>query len=201
MKITYANDSLAALKLIELDPTLKPIFAKTKIVEFELESDHFLALVSAIVSQQLSGKVAQAIYKKVDAFFSGEITPEKILAADIEDMRKLGLSYRKAEYIKSIATHVMDGTVRFDTLDEMSDEDIIEMLVKIKGIGRWSAEMFLMFALGRPNVFSSGDFGLRKALSMLYGEEISVDKANELSLKWDPYKTVVAYYLWRFLEG
>ncbi len=201
MKITYANDSEIVKQLIVLDPTLEPIFRKTDKVEFELETDYFLALVSAIVSQQLSGKVAQAIYKKVDAFFLGQITPEKILAADIEAMRKLGLSYRKAEYIKSIAEHVMDETVRFDTLDSMSDEAIIEMLIQIKGIGRWSAEMFLMFALGRPNVFSSGDFGLRKALSMLYGKEVSVDSANELCQKWEPYKTIVAYYLWRYLEN
>lgn len=200
MKITYANDSEIVKRLLELDPSLKPIFAQTDKVEFELESEYFLVLVSAIVSQQLSGKAARAIYRKVDNFFSNGITPEKIVTAETEDLRGLGLSYRKVEYIKSLATHVIEGTVTFDRLEEMSDEEIIEMLVKIKGIGRWSGEMFLMFALGRENVFSSGDFGLRKALSMLYGKDISVNEANDLSNKWTPYKTVVAYYLWRFLE-
>lgn len=141
----------------------------------------------------------QTIYNKVENYFQGSITPEKIARTSEAELRSLGLSFRKIEYIQLLSASLIEGSLNLDILPDLADEDAISLLVGIKGIGRWTAEMFLMFALGRENVFSSGDFGLRKALSLLHGKDLSVKEADELSQKWDPYKSVVSHFLWNYL--
>ncbi|MBN2504938.1 MAG: DNA-3-methyladenine glycosylase 2 family protein [Bacilli bacterium] len=198
MKLSYDLEDPKIKYLLTHDETLKPIFESVGKIEIKLETDHYEALASAIVSQQLSGKVAQVIYQRVIDFFSGDLTPVKILAADKYDLRNLGLSWRKVEYLQSLAKEVDSGDVILEDLKTMTDEAVIEMLTRIKGIGRWSAEMFLMFSLGREDVFSPLDLGLRKGLEKLYQRPFSVEEARLVSDKWTPYRSVVAFYLWRY---
>jgi len=200
MQKTYTNDCEIVKSLCEKDPLLTPIFAKTKKVEFETASDYFRSLVSAIVAQQLSGKVADAIYRKIVNHFAGDLSAGNLAQTPIETLRSLGLSYRKAEYIQSLANNVLDSTVSFQAVSEMTDTEIIDTLIKIRGIGKWSAEMFLIFSLGRENIFSVGDYGLRRALSVVYGKELSAKEADEISDKWSPYKSVVSLFLWSYVD-
>lgn len=200
MKVVFRRDSLEGRTVLAQDPILAPIFEKTAEVTCELDSDLFLSLVSTIIYQQLSGKVASRIYDRIKNHFAGEITAEKLIQADPEQLRSLGVSLRKAEYLQSLAREVTDKTVDLTHIQDYADDDVIEMLTRIKGIGRWSAQMFLLFSLGRSNVFSSRDLGLRKALEKLHGRTISIEEAENLSEKWAPYKSIVTLFLWRFLE-
>ncbi len=198
MHLNYDLDSPEVKYLVQKDPTLLPIFVSGGKLTIKRETDCFEALVSAIVSQQLSGKVAEVIYKRLKDFFQMKITPETILDSDQEELRSLGLSYNKIKYLLSLSTEVISGSVKFENIENLSDAEIIKMLVRIKGIGKWSAEMFLMFSLGRQDVFSSLDLGLRKALEKLYGKPFGVEDAEMLSQNWSPYRSVVAFYLWRY---
>lgn len=200
MQIRFECDSQEAKAVLAQDPTLAPIFEKTRAVVFSLDQDLFMSLASTIIYQQLSGKVAAIIFQRLLDFFGGSITAEKLLASGIEELRSLGVSFRKIEYLKSLAQETENGTVDLNRIDTLADQEVIEMLIRIKGIGRWSAEMFLLFCLGRRNVFSSLDLGLRKALEKLYGRPISIDEASQLCEKWAPYKSIVTHFLWHFLE-
>ena len=128
-------------------------------------------------------------------------TPEELLAVSEEDLRGAGLSGRKVTYIRDLAAHVQDGELELDRLDELSDEEVIEEIVAVRGLGRWSAEMFLMFHLERPDVFSGGDLGLRRAIQVAYGlEEMPTpDEAVERAERWRPHRTLAAVYLWESL--
>lgn len=187
-------------QLIEKDPYLKPLFETVGDVEVSLSDDYFLSLVSAIVSQQLSGKVAQVIYQRIMDYYDHDITPQKIINTDKEELRSLGISYQKINYLKSLAETLLTNDIDLTHLDDMSDETIIESLVKVKGIGRWTAQMFLMFSLGREDVIAPLDLGLRKAYGSLLGREISVDELEKLSEQWRPYRSIVSFYLWKYTE-
>lgn len=201
MRITYKSDSETAKSLILKDPLIAPIFKATDQVGFETEENLFESLVSTIVAQQLSGRVAATIYSRIQDYFSGQITPEAVIQAPEDKLRALGLSFRKISYIKSLAECVQTGIVSFSDIDHMSDDAVKEMLIQVKGLGYWSAEMFLIFALGRPNVFSCRDLGLRKALEKLTQHEITPEVAQAMSEKWHPHKSMVTLYLWKYLEN
>jgi DNA-3-methyladenine glycosylase II len=180
------------------DPLLKRIINVDSIIERELTNNYFEALLSAITSQQLSGKVADVIWKRFDDFFNHELTPDKILATDDEALRALGLSYAKIKYLKNLAQAVRNKEVDLENIHQMSDAEVIETLVKVKGIGVWTAEMFLIFSLGREDVFSSGDGGLIRGVMWLYGleEKPSRQQLLDISQKWKPYRTYASFYLW-----
>jgi DNA-3-methyladenine glycosylase II len=164
----------------------------------------FGALVGSIVSQQLSTKVARVIFGRLLAAMpNGELTPENILKLRPQKMRTLGLSARKVEYIRDIARHTREGTLNFTALPELDDSAVIERLTKVKGIGVWTAHMFLMFALRRPNVLAVGDLGIRSAIKKAYGLDHlpSPAEIEELAANWHPYCTAACWYLWRSLEG
>lgn len=166
--------------------------------------DHFTELSASIVSQQLSTKVADVIWGRVLKLMTDEkVSPEQVLAIDTEIFRKQGLSYSKIKYIKDLAQKVVDSEIDLEKLDVLPDEEVIVELVKVKGIGRWTAEMFLMFSLGRPDVFSTGDLGLKRAIQKLYGLKTEPDekKLLELSKKWAPYRTTASRILWRSLDN
>ena len=169
------------------------------------QSEHYGALVRAIVGQQLSTKAAAAIYRRLaDRFGGREPTPAEILADDPEDLRaSAGLSRAKVVYLRSLAEHVTDGSLELDRLDSLSDDEVIAELTAVKGIGVWSAQMFLMFHLERPDVLPVGDLGIRKAMMVAYElEELPQAAAMEAIAEcWKPHRTLACRYLWRSLDN
>ena len=168
--------------------------------------DPLQALIDAIVSQQLSTKVAATILKRVNALVEKKGRPcaSKILATDDEVLRAAGLSYKKVAYLKDLAQHFLDG--KFPTLEQirqMPNEQIIKLFSEIKGVGRWTVEMYLIFDLGRADVFPGDDYGIRKAISQLHGlaELPPVKQMAQYSEQWKPYRSVASLYLWRSLDN
>ena len=145
----------AVRRLVKQDPVLEKLFEKPRDIVISLTDDYFRMLVNAIVSQQLSGRVAAVIYERVENLLDRTMTPEAVIAASFDDLRACGLSSRKIDYIQSLAHLVHTGSVHFNGIEDMTNEEIIDMLVQIKGIGPWTAEMFLLFSLGREDVFSA----------------------------------------------
>ena len=162
----------------------------------------FEALARAIVYQQLSTKAASTIYGRLQEAAGGRISPENIQQLSVPEMRQAGLSKQKIGYIRDLAEHAISGKVEFARLPEMSDEEVIVALTDIKGIGVWTAHMFLIFALRRPNVLPVGDLGIRMAIKQLYKKrKMPLAKDIEkLAKGWHPYCSVAAWYLWRSLE-
>ena len=176
---------------------------KYGVIDYELHSDYLTALLSNIVGQQLSGRVADVIWGRVVALAGGEVTADKVLALDNEALRGAGLSRNKASYIKNIARAVSEGNLTLDKFGDMTDEAVIGQLTAIKGIGAWTAEMFLIFSLGRLDVFSKGDGGLARAVNNLYGNgvELSVKERLAVTEAWKPYRSIASLYLWRSLDN
>jgi DNA-3-methyladenine glycosylase II len=168
-------------------------------------SDHYGALLRSIVGQQLSVLAARAIYGRLIARFEGRPpTPQEILADDPEELRAAaGLSHAKVGYLRSLAEHVVSGELELDRLDAPPDEEVIAELVAVKGIGLWSAQMFLMFHLDRPDVLPVGDLGIRRAFERAYGlaELPSPAQMEEIAEPWRPYRTLACRYLWRSLRN
>ncbi|HRX91688.1 MAG TPA: hypothetical protein P5042_02660 [Candidatus Izemoplasmatales bacterium] len=200
MKIRYEGNGTIAKILTDTDPILVPIFVKTPFVEFETGSDYFRHLAGAIVTQQLSSRVADAIFRRLLEYTKNDLSPEKILVSPVDDLRSQGLSYRKAEYLKLLAARFVEDPGLFKSLCEKTDEEVTSILCEIKGIGQWTAEMFLMFTLGREDVFSAGDYGLKRALSMLYNRPVNEKEATAMAKKWQPYRSVVSHFLWHYLD-
>jgi DNA-3-methyladenine glycosylase II len=157
------------------------------------KSKYFEDLVDAICSQQLSGKAAKTIFGRVNDLL-GKITPENILLKTDQELRDCGLSWQKVSFIKDLAVKTVNGDLRVTSLGNLSDEEIIAELIKVKGIGKWTAEMFLMFSLARTDILPKDDLGINKALKNL---KISTKDTD----KWKPYRTVASWYLWRSLEN
>lgn len=155
------------------------------------KSLYFEDMVDAMCSQQLSGKAAKTIFERVKKQLV-KITPKNVLATDEKDLRDCGLSWQKVSYIKDLATKVVDGDLNLLILNKLSDEEVINKLIQVKGIGRWTAEMFLMFSLARPDIFPKDDLGIQKAM-----KNLKIKNPNN----WKPYKTVASWYLWRSLEN
>jgi DNA-3-methyladenine glycosylase II len=171
------------------------------------QTEYFRVLCGSIISQQLSTKAADTIERRFWSLLNNEITPTNVLALSVEDLRGVGCSGAKATYILSVAEHAANGSLPFDQLDSMDDEEIISSLVQVKGVGHWTAEMFLMFAMNRPDVFAPDDLGLRNAIIRLYGEQYhfsSSTKPKEFAMfaeRWKPFRTVASWYLWRSLDN
>lgn len=165
------------------------------------KSKYFEDLVDAICSQQLSGKAAKTIFGRVKKLLV-KITPKNILSKNDQELRDCGLSWAKVKYVKDLAIHVNTKSIDLSNLDNISDEEVIDKLIKVKGIGRWTAEMFLMFSLGRPNVFPVDDLGIKKGFEKITGKKWDkVKSAKFAERNWSPYKTVASWYLWRSLEN
>jgi len=184
------------------DPVLGGIIRRVGPYRLKFSDPSFATLVESIVYQQLSGRVAQVIYGRlVSAVPEGLLTPQSILALRPAKMRKLGLSKQKTTYIRDLARHTRDGAVDFAGLPALSDAAVIERLTKVKGVGVWTAHMFLIFALRRTNVLPTGDLGIRSAIQKAYGLP-GLPKPAEIEAigeRWHPYCTVAAWYLWRSL--
>jgi DNA-3-methyladenine glycosylase II len=170
----------------------------------ERPADAYGALLRSIVGQQLSTKAARTIYLRVLDLFGGTTpSPEELLAVSVEDLRGAGLSGRKAEYVRDLAQHVLDGELELDRIIELDDEQAIEEISAVRGLGRWTAEMFLMFHLERPDVLSGGDLGIRKAIQIEYGLEMmpTPQQVLEIGAKWSPYRSLASLYLWESLAA
>lgn len=167
------------------------------------EQDRFGGLVRSIVSQQLSIKAADTIHGRVlAALGNGGATPESLLSIPDEQLRACGLSRAKVASVRDLATKVTDGTLALEALDGLDDEAVIEAMTRVRGIGRWSAEMFLIFRLGRPDILPVGDIGVQRAMRRLYGlrKHPSPARMTELARPWRPYRSVACWYLWRSLD-
>ncbi len=177
---------------------LIPTFGEARL---QTRGDAFTTLARSIVGQQISVKAAQAVWDRFAAL-AGELQPAAVLALDAPAMRGAGLSARKAEYLRDLARHFADGQVHVHQWQQMDDEAIIDELVAIRGIGRWTAEMFLIFHLMRPNVLPLDDIGLLHGISVNYfsGEPVSRAEAREVGDAWAPYRSVATWYIWRSLD-
>jgi DNA-3-methyladenine glycosylase II len=167
------------------------------------EWTHFDALLRSIVYQQLSGKAAATIHGRVlELIGDGEGAPKRIVDTSHDKFRAAGLSNAKANYVRNLAEHVLDGSLPVETLHELTDEEIISALTQVKGIGTWSAQMFLMFRLGRPDVLPATDLGVQKGVQRAYKLRKLPTPAQVLRRgeKWAPYRTVASWYMWRVLE-
>lgn len=198
--------SRAALQhLRRSDPVLGGIIRR--VGPFTLEPNrqgtHFEALARSIIYQQLSGKAAATIHSRVKALYPRRrLRPEAVLATADAELRAAGLSGQKLAYLKDLARHVLDGTVPMTRLDRLSDDEIIERLVAVKGVGRWTVQMFLMFRLGRPDVLPDLDLGVQNAIMRAYAlpKRPTPREVMEIGAPWRPYATYASWYLWRSLE-
>jgi DNA-3-methyladenine glycosylase II len=167
-------------------------------------NDAYGTLVRSITGQQLSTKAAATIYGRLTELYDGRTpTPEEILATDPQHLRAIGLSNAKAAYLRDLAEHIVDGELPVDQLAELPDAKVYELLTAIKGLGRWTVDMFLMFHLGRPDILPVGDLGIRKAMQIQYGME-ELPKAAEMEQiaeAWRPHRTLASLYLWESLDN
>lgn len=179
------------------DSKIKDLIEQVGEIQLELDKNYFSSLVQNIVGQQLSMKVANSIWNKLLTLL-GEVTFDNILKCQEEALRSAGLSKSKVVYIKDLAQKIKDGVVNIDNIDSLTDEEIIKELIKVKGIGKWTAEMFLIFSLGRMDVFSLQDLGIKKAVQWLYKlpELPNKEFLINFSDNFKPYRTVVTLYLW-----
>ena len=187
--------------LAKRDPVLGAIMRAHAGVFLVRRGAPFMTLARAIVGQQISVRAAQSVW---DRFLAAapEMTPGEVLALDHARLRGCGLSARKAEYIADLARHFSDGTIHVQRWPEMDDEAVIAELVRVRGIGRWTAEMFLIFNLLRPDVFPLDDLGLQKAIRRAYfkGRSVSLARMRRLAASWEPWRSVATWYLWRSLD-
>ncbi|HST68400.1 MAG TPA: DNA-3-methyladenine glycosylase [Solirubrobacterales bacterium] len=199
--------------LAAADPTMAALIERVGPIDIatrlsrrkeERPVDAYGALLRAIVGQQLSTKAARTIYLRVVELFGGKTpSPEQLLEASEEDLRAAGLSGRKTEYVRDLASHVIGGELELDRLEELGDEEVIEEIVAVRGLGQWTAEMFLLFHLERPDVLSGGDLGIRKAIQVEYGlEEMPPPKrVIEIGEPWRPHRSLASLYLWESLAA
>jgi DNA-3-methyladenine glycosylase II len=194
-----------ALRHLKRDPHLVPLIAQHGRPTFTPAANTFRALTESIIYQQLSGKAAAAIYSHFLDLFPGRRfpTPGHLLTVPPGKLRAAGLSTQKASYLIDLATKFCDGTIQPRRFASMSNEEISEHLIQVKGIGQWTADMFLMFALNRPDVLPVGDLGIRNGFKKLYHlrKEPTPEKMIALAEPWRPYRTVASWYLWRVLEN
>lgn len=163
---------------------------------------YFTDLVESITSQQLSGKAASTIFNRVMSLCKKVIDPHRILTLEDEKLRKAGLSYAKIRYIKDLSRQITKGELNLNKLDRLSDEEVIQNLIRVKGIGRWTAEMFLMFSLARPDVFPVDDLGIKKGFEKATEKKPDKEEMFSFSQKrWSPHRTAASWYLWRSLEN
>jgi len=187
--------------LQKTDPIMRDVIRRTGPFTLNLRHDRFHALVQSIVSQQISGKAALSIWKKLRTI-ADPLTAERVRTLSLAELRAAGLSQQKVHYIIDLSTHVSEGRLNLGRLGRLSDDAVIEALVEIRGIGVWTAQMFLIFSLGRLDVFPHDDLGVRVAIRNLYGLSDLPDKvaSHRIDAPWRPYASVGAWYCWRSLD-
>lgn len=188
-----------------VDPTLFSVTNKNdSTIKMRKSTDYFSDLCEMIINQQLSGKVGETIFKRFTKLFPKQsITPKYLLKLTDDQIKAIGTSWAKVRFLKDLAQRVFSADIVLDTLEELENQEVIRVLTIVKGIGPWTAEMFLMFSLGREDVFSHGDLGLRRAIQKLYGfkKEPTQKQIEKISAKWSPYRTYACRILWRSLDA
>jgi DNA-3-methyladenine glycosylase II len=188
------------------DPVLARVIERVGPCRLELrtEGTHYNSLTRAIVFQQLSGKAASTIFSRFHAIYSDDTpTPQAVLDTADERLREAGLSRQKIGYLRDLSAKVADDSLPLHEIHEMSDDDVIAHLVQVKGIGRWTAQMFLMFRLGRPDVLPELDLGIQNAIRAVYRmrKRPTPKQVQKIGAKWSPHSTVACWYLWRSLDN
>ena len=193
--------------LVKNDPFLASVIKAAGPYTVEPHKNYYQELVDSIISQQLSVKAAATIEKRFCQLFGSDNfpAPEQILEKSIEELRGVGLSRPKAGYIQDLAAKVLDGTVRFDHLDSLSNEEVIAELIQVKGIGIWTVHMFLIFCMGRLDVLAYGDLGIRNGIQKLYNLKTIPDQSEVERIarkyRWHPYESVACWYIWHSLDN
>ncbi|MDO8879542.1 MAG: DNA-3-methyladenine glycosylase [Coriobacteriia bacterium] len=199
--LLYTPTSPEIRHLSAADPTLGSLIERVGPIEQPLEADYYASLARAIVSQQLSDKAATTIWRRLVTALGGDPSPQVILSADETLLRGAGLSRSKASFLRDLARHINSGSLDLARVATLPDEDVIEELLAVKGIGRWTAEMFLIFSLGRPDVLAVDDGALRATVGWLYGIDggASREAVAAIGEAWQPYRTTASLYLWEGL--
>jgi len=189
--------------LARRDPVMRRLIAEHGPFVMKRHRNAFVLLCRSIISQQISNKAAASICKRFIGYYHGRPTPARVAATSPEILRSLGLGTQKGSYMISLAEKFLDGTITPRRFDKMTDEQIIEELVQVRGIGRWTAEMFLIFSLGRPDVFAIDDLGLRNSICRLYfgGRKASKEEMLSIVEKWKPYRSIASWYLWASVDS
>ena len=184
------------------DPVLRDIIARVGPCRMEFGPPEFHSLAEAIVYQQLNGKAAVTIFNRFAALAGDPVTPKGILKLTDPQMRSVGLSKQKSSYLRDMAERAARGELDFSKLHELPDAEVIRHLTQVKGVGEWTAQMFLMFSLKRPNVLPTGDFGVQMAIKKQYKKRKlpKPDAMEKLARPWEPYRSVACWYLWRSLD-
>lgn len=191
----------ACKHLVKKDRVMRRLIPQFGEASLQSRGDAFVTLARSIVGQQISVKAAQAVWDRFEQL-PKQLCPQEVLKLKVDDMRAAGLSARKVEYLVDLALHFASGSLHVANWLDMPDEDIIKELVAIRGIGRWTAEMFLIFHLMRPNVLPLDDVGLISGISKNYfsGEQVSRSDMREVAAAWQPFCTVATWYIWRSLD-
>jgi len=197
---TEIKTAVSILK--KCDPKLAGVIDQIGPCLFERRAQGLAALAYSVIGQQLSNSSARAILSKFDILFANDgIDPQRLAVISEEELRKAGLSLAKAKCLRSLAEHVLSGKINFLNLESFDDESVIGTLTQVKGIGRWTAEMYLMFSLGRPDVFPIDDLAIRTAMLRIYGfpEAGFIPQAMQTAEQWRPYRTIACWYLYRYV--
>ncbi len=193
--------------LANADPILAVVITEFGTCVIEPHSNYYQQLINSIIGQQLSVKAASSIRARFYALSGGNElpSPEDILSKSVEDMRGAGLSNAKARYVQDLALHVLEGRLNFDDMNSLSNDEVVKMLTDVKGIGDWTAHMFLMFGMGRLDVLPVGDLGIKNGVMKLYSLKTAPtpDQITQIALKynWHPYETVASWYIWQSLDN
>jgi len=181
------------------DPKIRVLVKKHGPIAFEVDGDPFESLVGSILSQQLNGAVAKSIFEKLKAISSDTISAERLSMISTSKLRRIGVSPQKISYLKDLSARVVSGRLDLDDLKNRSDDEIIRILDEVKGIGPWTAHMFLLFTLGRPDVLPVGDLGIQMSIRKLYllRKDPDAEKIKKIARNWHPYCSVASLYLWR----
>ncbi len=191
-----------AVGLLKQDPNLTRIIERIGDYQIKKRNNHFAVLIESIISQQLASAAAEAIFSRFKKLYPKFPTTGQILDTKDAKLRSVGLSGMKIKYLKDLSQKIEDGKLKMKSLSKMTDDEIIEHLTQVKGIGRWTAEMFLIFSLGRLDVLPVGDLGLRKGVQMAFSmSELPKPKEVEkIGMRWKPYRSIATWYLWKSLQ-
>ena len=191
-----------AIKFLEKDDILGKYVKNIEPPKININEDYFFSLCRYIIFQQLSIKSASATFSRFTNLLNNNISAEQVLKQTEIKLKNTGMSFKKVEYLRILSQSFIDNS-SYEDLEKMSNDDIIKTLSSIKGIGTWTAEMFLIFTMGRIDVFSNKDIGLLNAIKIIYNFEVrpNFDEADKLAKRWSPYRTIASLYLWKILEG
>src|SRR6266542_4382797 len=192
----------AVLHLSQSDPVMRAIIERVGPCRMEFGPPEFHSLAEAIVYQQLNGKAAVTIFKRFVARTGDPVTPQGILELTDAELRSVGLSKQKSSYLKDMAERAARGELDFSRLPEMTDDEVIQHLTQVKGVGVWTAHMFLMFTLRRPNVLPTGDYGVQAAIKKHYKKRKlpKPEQMMKIAKCWEPYRSIACWYLWKSLD-